>query len=234
MIQKIKKLYRMIKKHFPSIKKGFKETLPLYKVAIQILFLQIAIALFQVVTPELYKKYSWVFQWVALIMAFYALVKLFIFTYYLYTEKWRDLDKLLQEYEGDISNFDFSFPNEFIKGVYHGEGIRGKNVDFIKRLDLGVRKLDPSQKRIALIHIKNYNSNTFNFFSGYNIFGILTVLATIATVLNFETLKSSLPFFVTLLVYGVTVGGYIYRINKKKLYICNVLEDVLSCSIKFE
>lgn len=232
MIQKIKKLYRAIKKHFPSIKEGFKETLPLYKAAIQNFFLQIAIMLFRVFNPEIYKSYTWIFQWTSLIGLFYLAAKLYIHTYYLYTKEWRKLDSLLQEYEGDSSNFDFSFPNEFIKGIYQGEGVRGKNVDFIKRLDLGVSKLDPSQRKIALIHIKNYNDNTFNFFSGYNIFGILTVLATIATIFNFETLKSNIVVFVVIALYGIMIGIYIYRVNKKKLYICKVLEDVLSYSIK--
>lgn len=230
MIQKIKKYARLIKKNIPEIKKGFKETFPIYKAAFQIFFIQILVAFIQVFKPKLYQKYEWVFQWVVLLMVCYALIKIFIFTYHWYTKEWRKLDGLLQEYEGGSSKIDFSFPNEFIKGIYLGKGIRGNNVEFIKRLDLGVRKLDDSQKRIALINIKNYNKNTFNLFSGYYVFGILSAFTAIAPIFNFETLKSSIPFFITLFIYGITVGGYIYHINKKKLYICKILEDVLSLS----
>ncbi|WP_086312661.1 hypothetical protein A5821_000266 [Enterococcus sp. 7F3_DIV0205] len=166
MIQKIKKYARLIKKNIPEIKKGFKETLPIYKAEFQIFFIQISVAFIQVFKPKLYQKYEWVLQWVVLLMVCYALIQIFIFTYHWYTKEWRKLDGLQQEYEGWSSKFDFSFPNEFIKGIYLGEGIKGNNVDFIKRLDLGVRKLDDSQKRIALINIKNYNNNTFNLFSG--------------------------------------------------------------------
>ncbi|MBL1229352.1 hypothetical protein IW492_08930 [Enterococcus sp. BWB1-3] len=213
------------------MKEKLGESLPLYKLALQILLAQIAVVLIKRLSPQIYKQYFILFQWCGIAIALYALVQMIIFTCKLYTKDWRELDDLLQEYEGDTSKFDFSFPNEFIRGIYHAEGLKGGNTDFIKKLDKGVEGLDSNQRRIALIQIKNYNSHSFNFFSGYYILGILTIFATMIPVFNFETLKSSIPFFALVTIYAIFVGGYIYRINKKKIYICKIVEDILSYSI---
>ncbi|MGC6767859.1 hypothetical protein ACYSNR_11550 [Enterococcus sp. LJL128] len=232
MNRKLLKLFEKLKIIISGIKEGVEEALHLYKVALQMIIMQIVIALIRVSFPEFHKNYYWIFEWVNLFIAIYGVIQMFIFTYKIYTKEWRKLDSLLQEYEGEASKFDFSFPNDFIKGIYLGEGVRGNNVDFIKKLDSGVKKLDPSQKKIALIHIRNYNSNSFNFFSGYYIFGILSILATISPLFSFEMLKASSAFFITVTIYALTVGRYIYRINKKKIYICKIVEDVLRYSIE--
>lgn len=215
-MKKIRKLIIFRKKFGKDINKGFKESLPLYKLALQLFLMQLIIILIQVFFIDFYNRYTDLFIWIRVFILLYALLKMLIFSYKIYTKSWKDLDELLQEYEGDLSKFDFSFPNDFIKGIYHAEGIRGNNIDFIKKLDSGVERLDSKQKRIAMIHIKNYNINTFNFFSGSYIFGVLTIFATLLPIFSFKTLKSSLSVFITFSIFALIVGSYIYRVNKKK------------------
>lgn len=227
---KIKYLYQLIKENWPGIKKEFAETKELYILALELFLVNILLVVLTAVFPQ----WKLLFQWISLGVIIFVLVKLMIFTYKEYTRSSRELDNLLKEYEKDTSRFDFSFPNEFVKGIYKSEGLRGNNIDFIKKIYCGVTRLDITQKRIALIYIRSYRNTSQNIFSLSYFIGVLAIIVSLFSIIGFDRLKNNVFVLVFLFFWGISVAISIYKVSQKKTYICSVLEDTLKYLLEQE
>lgn len=213
------------------IRKSIAESLPIWKSVLTLLvytLIKVMIIIFLQIKFGLdYEQYKVVFSLIEIVLVIYIMFVMIKFAYMFYTEELRKLDVLLKEFETDEIRFDLSFPKEFIKGVYDAEGLKSKDITFVKKMDAGVKKLDNEQCRLAMVFIRNYNKHSLDFVSFGQVISFSALFVSVIGIIDFNVLENNLIVLGVVVVFIGAVLFYAYDVYKRKSYICNVLEDLL-------
>ncbi|MBS7577158.1 MULTISPECIES: hypothetical protein [unclassified Enterococcus] len=163
-----------------------------------------------------------IFEIVYLVAIIFSTFVLLLVEYTIITKEIRKFNRILNQID-DLKLIDFGFPNDLINSiVLKNQIIKNNHKKVYQYLSEAIHGLNKQETLFALIRIKNYK-NPFSFMDT-----IVSIILFIFGYFSLSVLSKQIYFILALLLVTFPFFLTYYFSYKKKMYICNILKDLLN------